>query len=337
VSTETSPAPGLLQARYRRVLTFGDVLDESVQLYRQHWVTFALVSAVGLVPPGLLLLLATGSLVASLGSLDSVRLAANPATLVTIGLLYGASTLVSIIFSILWSEALIVTTIRYLHGETPGLGEVYRWALRRFLSVLGGSIVVMLGITVLSLAATALFVVTVGGLIGGPVALIALLFWWLKPTSRRPWLKWLIILTAPYGLVFYYLFQWSLFAAAQVLERQGPIGGLKRSNELVRGNWFRVTSTLVVGGLIVAVLQFAPAALLEIPLTVTRAAAGFDTPDVTSLVLSSALRVVLQVLFASIGTIIYTLVFVDLRNRREGTDIAARLAQLEATPAPANG
>jgi hypothetical protein len=42
-------------------------------------------------------------------------------------------------------------------------------------------------------------------------------------------------------------------------------------------------------------------------------------------------------LFASIGSIVYTVVFLDLRNRREGTDIGERVSQLEASALPANG
>jgi hypothetical protein len=40
--------------------------------------------------------------------------------------------------------------------------------------------------------------------------------------------------------------------------------------------------------------------------------------------------VILQILFASIGYIVYAVLFVDLRNRREGTDIVERVSQLEA-------
>ena len=51
----------------------------------------------------------------------------------------------------------------------------------------------------------------------------------------------------------------------------------------------------------------------------------------------NAVGVALQVLFASIGSIVYTLVFVDLRNRREATDILERVSLLEADPTLANG
>jgi hypothetical protein len=47
---------------------------------------------------------------------------------------------------------------------------------------------------------------------------------------------------------------------------------------------------------------------------------------------------VTRILLASIGSIVYTLLFIDLRNRREGTDIVERVSQLEASSLlPASG
>src|ERR671936_1179692 len=68
-----------LLARYRRVLTFADVLDESIRLFRGRWTSFAVLSAVALLPPGLLTvwLSASGALGASfsLAEIQSGRLA----------------------------------------------------------------------------------------------------------------------------------------------------------------------------------------------------------------------------------------------------------------------
>ena len=47
--------------------------------------------------------------------------------------------------------------------------------------------------------------------------------------------------------------------------------------------------------------------------------------------------IVVRILLASIGSIVYTLLFVDLRNRREGTDIFERVSQLEACRLPPVG
>src|SRR6516165_8832684 len=65
----SAPQEPQLEPRYRRVLSFGDVLDESIGLFRRQWAVFALVSAVWLIPPGLLTVLVTAS-----GKLDTTAL-----------------------------------------------------------------------------------------------------------------------------------------------------------------------------------------------------------------------------------------------------------------------
>ena len=56
------------------------------------------------------------------------------------------------------------------------------------------------------------------------------------------------------------------------------------------------------------------------------------------LAISSAAGVASQILFASMGAIVYAVLYFDLRNRREGTDIAERLSQLEIVqPAATDG
>ena len=184
---------------------------------------------------------------------------------------------------------------------------------------------------------TVLFVVTLFGILGSIVAVIALLFWWFRPGARKTWVKWLIIVTAPYGLPLYFGIRWSLFLAAAVLEGRGPVASLRRSSALVDQHTLRVLAVLGVSGVIVAVLTYAPAALIDIPLAISasrRGDVGFDAAEAT---ISTAADVVLQILFASIGYIIYALLFVDLRNRREGADLVERLTQIEATPIAAHG
>jgi hypothetical protein len=88
---------------------------------------------------------------------------------------------------------------------------------------------------------------------------------------------------------------------------------------------------------VVGVLQYAPTALIQIPFMVSAATRGQLGLDAAGTAVSYAATVVLQIVFGSIGPIVYTLIFVDLRNRREGTDMAERLTQLEASPMTADG
>jgi hypothetical protein len=87
----------------------------------------------------------------------------------------------------------------------------------------------------------------------------------------------------------------------------------------------------------VVVLVDGPAALIAIPLSVVAAARGELGLNPMVNAVSEAVSVVLRILFASVGLIVYTLLFFDLRNRREGTDMVERLTQLEAAPFETNG
>lgn len=203
--------------------------------------------------------------------------------------------------------------------------------------VLLTSILLFFALILLSVVAIFLFFITLFGIVGSLIAVVGVLVWWLKPAARQVWLKWLIVAAAPFGLPAYLFGRWSMYVPAAVLEGQGPLGALRRSGQLVDRNWFRVVSILTVASLIVAVLQWAPATLVEVPLTIGAASRGqFGLPPTESAIVS-AIAVALQILFASIGTIVYTLVFIDLRNRREATDLVERVSYLEAAPAPVNG
>ncbi len=324
-----SGLPGLsvisLQPRYRRLLTVGALLDESISLYRAHWVTFALFSLIALVPAWAV------SLTFYVGGFQ--RLALRPATAIPPPeywfALFGL-TLVQSLMGALWSAAATIAAAKYLGGEEPSVGGAYGRALRRLPLLILTTLLLALLWLFLFLASTVLFVVTLFGTLGTLVALIALINWWVKPESRRTWLKWLIILTSPFGLVTYYFVRWSLYLPAVVLEGEGPIGALARSSRLVQGQWFRAGAVLTLASLILIVLVSVPVLIVSLVIGLAGVASGFGNPESSSVVTQSVTFVV-QILFSSVGFITYLLLFVDLRNRREGTDLSERISSLEAT------
>ena len=341
---DSAPQTASLQPRYRRLLSIGDVLDESMLLFRRHWVSFALVSAVSLLPPGLLLVWLSGAGLISrsitLAELQSGRLAdttaANDQLIAQLAalLLY---VVVYAFFGLLWTAAIVVTTDAYLRGEPPKLARVYGRSARRYFTVFVSTLLLTLGVIVLSVLATGLFILTIFGLAGSLIAIVGLLFWWFRPSTRRSWLKWLIILTAPFGLLTYVGTRWALYLAAVVLEDKGPVAALARSYELTDRHWFRVAAILWVASTIVAVMLSVLSAFVTVPFTVYEAFRGQFGLSPTEAAISGAVTSVTRILLASIGSIVYTLLFVDLRNRREGTDIVERVSQLEAAPLPASG
>jgi hypothetical protein len=325
-----------LEPRYRRILSFGDVLDESIGLFRRHWVVFAMVSAIFLLPPGLF------SVVFALsGALDSTAFSrpfatGRPPTPADLTQFVGPFLLlyvVTIVFYLAWTAAIIVTTDEYLHATEPSLGVVFSRTLGRFLAALVSGILTFIAVMLLLIPTAIVFIVYA---LAFPISLLAILaavagfgVWWARPTWRSPWLKWLIIVAAPFGLIAYLGGTWSMYLCAVVLEKRGPIDGLRRSMQLVDRHWFRVVGILLVAGTIVSVVQYVPTMLVQVPLMISAAFRGQVGLSPSELAISTAVGVIAQVLFASMASIVYAVVFVDLRNRREGADIAERVAQLE--------
>jgi len=311
-----------IQPRYRRIFTVGALLDETIHLFRQHWITLALFGTVALVPSWLLLLfLYLGGFNESLAT-SSANVPVIPIVmLMTLAILSGLLTL-------LWTAASTTAANAFMHGQQPTVTFVYGHALRRFAPLLGALILYLLAVLGLSIAASILFVITGVGILGTLAASIGLLFWWLKPPSRRPWLKWMIILTAPFGLVTYYTIRWALLLPAVLLEGRGPLDSIKRSSRLVEHQWFRTFGVLTLASIIVAILVSVPILLVDavFALVVPSARLGGDLLQVVN----SAASSICQVLFSSISTIAYVLLFVDLRNRREGADLGERIESLES-------
>jgi hypothetical protein len=326
-----------LEPRYRRILSFGDVLDESIGLFRRHWVVFALVSAVCLLPPGIIeMLITAGGALDTRGLLTEVASGSTP-NLNSFSGLIGALLVISVVsglFALAWTAAIVVTTDEYLHGSEPSLSRVLALVLRRYPVLLLTALLSFLALLLVALAATALFVVSV---LFFPIIIlcttgavvVGMCLWWFRPTMRSSWLKWLIILATPFGLVVYFFGTWSLALVAVVLEPQSPIGALRRSMQLVDRHWFRAVGILTVAGMIVSVLQYVPTLLVQLPLTILALIRGQPSLSPPEQTISVAAGILTQVFFASMASICYAVLFIDLRNRREATDIAERVSQLE--------
>jgi len=327
-----------LEPRYRRILSFGDVLDESIGLYRGHWATFALVSAICLLPPGVIQLMVTaGGVLDTRGLVGELATGDPQATINFYSRIAGPLlllTFVAVFFALAWTAAVVVCTDTYLHGAQPELSAVAAHVLRRYVAVLLTGFCTLVGLVLITLAAGLLVAISVVLL---PIlvletfaAIVGLCIWWFRPSARTTWLKWLIIVATPMGLMLYFFGTWSMAIIAVVLEPVGPLRALRRSMQLVDRHWFRTIGILVVAGLIVTLLQDVPALLVQLPLTVLAFARGQTGLGPTEQAISVGAQIVTEVLFASMSSIVYAMLFIDLRNRRDATDIAERVTQLEA-------
>jgi Membrane domain of glycerophosphoryl diester phosphodiesterase len=334
---ESAPQP--LLPRYRRPLTFGGVLDETFRLYRSAWPRLMAVTALATLPGALAIVAFTGQMYfMALNNLtlneDDPEALARLFTGIGLG-----GVLASVVYGLgvlLGQGGVTAMTGWLVRGEARTIWAALGVAFRKLLVMLGSGIVLGLGVLGLSLVSLPLFAIGLFGVLGGLVMLIGLAVWVNRPEERRTdGLKWLIILATPFGLPIYYGVRWSLAIPAIILENAGPVEALRRSGNLVEGRWFQVFGVWLVLGIVVAILQGIPAGLIGLVGTMI----GANTLDPTGAglavsVAQNAASIVGSVLFGALSFIAATILFVDARNRLEGTDLAERLEQLQAgTPA----
>lgn len=127
----------------------------------------------------------------------------------------------------------------------------------------------------------------------------------------------LILIGIP--LFFYLLVSWFFAPQAIMVENQGPIAALSRSRALVRGSWWRVFGIGIVFWLLVVAL-FIPGIIAGIIL-------GLINETLGSLVFTLSSVVVFPIFNISA-----TLVYIDLRVRKEGYDLEAMAAEVSSVP-----
>jgi hypothetical protein len=114
----------------------------------------------------------------------------------------------------------------------------------------------------------------------------------------------------------------SLVTPVVVLERERPGAALARSWRLVRRSFWRVFGILLLAGLIVAVAS----AILQLPFsflsTLFGGATGFSAGTVIAVIGTIAAGTVTRPISAAVTVLLY----VDMRMRKEGLDLALRTA-----------
>jgi hypothetical protein len=116
-----------------------------------------------------------------------------------------------------------------------------------------------------------------------------------------------------------------LVSAIVVLEASGPVAGLMRSHKLVWGHWWRTSAILTVAFIIVMVLYMAIG--FVVALLTPFLARGVD-PFAFALINSAVLNVIMQIVVMPFFIGLILSVYWDLKLRRDGGDLAARVNAL---------
>jgi hypothetical protein len=198
-------------------------------------------------------------------------------------------------------------------GSAESVGSILLGTLRRYFGLLGVAIlsglpavgvIVVLVIIVAVFAivhATALAVAV--GILGGIAAIV--------------FLAWLAV-------------RWAVAYATLLAERVNPWRALGRSWKLVRGNWWRTVGILFLVWLLVTIIQFAISLLFG--------GIAALLPGLSEEVRAGAVTVVTAVVNALVGAITplaITMLYLDLRVRKEGVDLDQLARQTSPGTAPA--
>jgi hypothetical protein len=204
---------------------------------------------------------------------------------------------------------LTVVIGRGVLGHKVSMGEAWRIALPRLPAILGAIILIALCVIAPWVAVAVLVVIlavvhaTTAAVIVGVVGGIAALY-----------------------VSVWFPVMFSLAAPAVVLERQGPARSLARSWRLVRKSFWRVFWILLLATLIVLIAG----AVLQIPFSLLTSlvggSAGFvglaGTGSVAGVIIGAVGSIVAGAVTRPISAGVAVLLYLDLRMRKEGLDLA---------------
>ena len=256
----------------------GDILDETIRLYRESFLLFVATASVLLAP--LLLLGAVawaGALAFEIPTIDTTGLGAPSGPLVLLWLILGIA---GFVVSLLGVAALTVAASQRYLDQPITVRGAYAAALKRLGPLLLASL--WAGVRLLLIIAISAFAIGIPFLI-------------------------------------YYALAWILIPHAVVLEGFGAGGASKRSRQLVGGYWWKTLGLYLVLSILLNILAAIPTLVLTAVVGgVATAATGSSA---TLVVVYAIMSVVTPALLLPLVFIATTLLFYDLKIRKEAFDL----------------
>jgi hypothetical protein len=310
-----APKPGVIPLR---PIAVGEILDGAFTSIRRNPRATLGIAAVVLTISGIITTSLEVLLLSQLGlntgtdqTLTGAQLAGMLAVVIPSGL---TALLLAFIVQILLTGLLTAVVGRSVLGDRITAGEAWRIARPRLPALLLATLLTGLAlIGPWAGLAAVLIVLGVAGAPGGLLIAIGFLG---------------VIASVVLDVWFWTMF--SMSAATVVLERQGPAQALGRSWRLVRRSFWRVFGILLLAAIIVLVAS----SVLRLPFTVISAAFSSGSaplaeaikPSVASLVIGAVGSIVAGAITQPISAGVTVLLYVDLRMRREGLDLALQTA-----------
>lgn len=137
----------------------------------------------------------------------------------------------------------------------------------------------------------------------------------------------LILLLIP-GLIL--MVSLGLCFAAALFDGKGPIDALTESHRLVWGNWWRTAAILTVGFIIIFVIYLIAGMIIGVITPLVVLGGGTDNVLLISLVSGLLVGVLMSLLVTPFYISLAIAIYWDLKLRKDGGDLAARVGALNA-------
>lgn len=321
------PKPGVIPLR---PLGLGEILDGAFQAARRNGKAMfgsALIFQLATTAVSLaVMFLVFGRFMSDLFTMDTINsndaaeLEAFGGGLVTFSLSMLLTAFFAVLIQMVLQGALVVPVLRAVLNRKTTFGQMWRLTKPR----VGSLILLAVLYAAATLVAILLFTAIVVGLIFAMDA----------PNSSTAVLGVIglsLLLSLPFVAAAVWIGTKVLLApAAIVVENVGAIAGIKRSWQLTRRNWWRTFGTSILAAIIAAVIGSVittPVSLLVsflVPVMM-----GGDPTDDQSVTAMLVAQVIAGVVGAIVGAVtlafqtgVMALIYVDLRMRRDGFDIA---------------
>lgn len=308
-----------------RPMSIGDLLDRSITIYRRNFRTLVGITAIVSVP--LLIIQIVAAVFAFPLDFTSLsRRSTASAVDISMFIYLGVYVIVAILASlasVFEQGAIIAVVSESFQNSSVGIKQAYGRALRCGWALLGAFFLsglvyaAVLGALffvffAFSFGSTALVAAAVRAGASSPAATAAIA---LVPLCLCAGFIPALILS----MLFY--IRWIFWPQAIVLETKGVRSGLGRSWRLLRGSFWRVLIIVILMGIFIWIITVTPT------YTISFAAILFPSPLV-SILLSTTVATIIGIFVSPIRYAILTLLYYDLRIRKEGFDLEMRAKQL---------
>lgn len=312
--------PGIIPLR---PLTLGDLLDGAIKLIRSNPKAVLGLSAVAALLAAIPVAIGQALLLGDMGSLLTDPTAPVPDVESTYGMMLGSygATFLSMAISFVLVTLLtgVITRIlgRAVFGGKITAGEAWNLVKGRIGALFG--VVALLAAIMLAplVIIIPLFVALATALEGGSGA-----------AGAGGLLLLVVVLYIPYALFFNTRF--SFATPAVVLEGRGPIDAMKRSWNLVTGDFWRVLGILLLTALLAGLVS----SVLSVPFTLIGTFAGMLGGGSTASAVVSAIMIAIGTTLGAMITYplqagVAGLLYTDRRMRSEAFDLVLQTAAIE--------